>query len=604
MNSTLPIATQSITPTPGVPYIPESAPFSPEQRQYLNGLLAGLLTGSGASTAGSQPTPALPLTILVGTESGNCNSLARKLKKEAAAAGFAPDIIDLGNFEPATIKNLRHVVILTSTHGDGHPPENAHGFHTYLFSDDAPRVDGLNFSVLALGDRNYPQFCQCGKDFDRRLEELGGKRFQDRVDCDVDYEPGYKQWSQGVLASLKALDSETIGAAVSESPGPRVQQDGAAKPLVFNRANPLNVKLIRSVNLNSADSDKETRHIEISLGESGLSYEPGDALGVYPVNCPAAVQSILDALNADGEEAVEIHTEETVPLRYALTHHYEVRNIKPAFLRRLSEAHDLEALAGLLETGNQRELAAFIEEREIIDVLLEYPGVFQCPQALIECLEKLQPRLYSIASSPRAVGENVHLTVGVVRYDSLGRERKGVCSSFLAERAGDEALRVFVQPNRNFRLPADGDIPIIMVGPGTGIAPFRSFLQERQATAATGGAWLFFGDRHEQNDFLYRGELEGFRDAGVLTRFDTAWSRDHGEKVYVQQRMLENGAELFKWLEAGAVLYVCGDAQRMAPDVETALLEVIRIHGSNTESDASKYLEALRKKKRYLRDVY
>ncbi len=607
------LSSLSLTPAPsppsttGIPYIPESAPFSSAQRQFLNGLLAGLFTANGHRTAAAPTLARLPVTILVGTESGNGTTLAQRFKKAAASKGLAPTVVDLGDFEPESIQDLEHVALITSTHGDGQPPENAHALYAYLFSEEAPRLHNLRFSVLALGDRNYPQFCQCGRDFDRRLEELGAQRYHERIDCDVDYDPPFAQWLEGVVASLRALDSSSVRQKTT-SRTPETTRPGAlpapSKPAGYSRRNPFSAQLLKLTRLNAEGSSKDTRHVEIDLGDSGLAYEAGDALGVFPTNCPAQVQSILDVLNFDGEEAVQTHTQERLPLRFVLIHRYEIRNLKPGFLRRMSQSPGDESLLSLLGSDAPETLAHYIREREIIDVLLDHPGAIESPQHFLACLEPLQPRLYSIASSQKAVGNSVHLTVGVVRYESRGRQCAGVCSNFFADRAAHEGLQVFVQPNRGFRLPKDPSTPIIMVGPGTGLAPFRSFLQERAATGAEGDAWLFFGDRSSKHDFIYRDELENFLRSRTLTRLDTAWSRDQEQKIYVQDRIQENGAELFNWLEKGAVLYVCGDASRMARDVDAALRAVIRDHSGQSEEATARYLDKLRAEKRYLRDVY
>ncbi len=590
---------------PGVPFIPESAPFSPKQRQFLNGLLAGLFSARLNGTTGTGNT-ALTLTILVGTESGNCMTLAKQLKKKATSAGFSPIVLDLADFDPESLQSLGHIAVLTSTHGDGNPPENAQLLYDYLHGDNAPDLSSLNYSVLALGDSNYAKFCQCGKDLDKRLEELGAKRLYERVDCDVDFEPPFEAWANGFLATLKTEKTSVEAIRTSPVSSPRLVQSSAkpAQSKGYNRRNPFTTKLIKSVNLNGEGSQKETRHCEISLQGSDLRYEPGDALGVFPRNCPALVQDILQALNFDGEEAVETPGGEQMPLRYALEHRYEIRSLKASLLRRIAGEAKIKALELLLSEERREDLEIYLHDRELIDLLMEYPGSIRSPHLLISILEPLQPRLYSIASDQEAAGGDVHLTVGVVRYQSHGRQRKGVCSSFLAERAGTDTLRVFVQPNRNFRLPADPTTPIIMVGPGTGIAPFRSFLQARQRQENRGASWLFFGDRNSQCDFLYRDELEALQSGGTLTKLSTAWSRDQGEKVYVQNRMQEESKEIYKWLQRGAHFYVCGDASRMARDVESALLDIIIEHGGKSAGDARAYLEILRNQKRYQRDVY
>jgi sulfite reductase (NADPH) flavoprotein alpha-component len=551
-----------------VPSIPETAPFTPEQRAYLNGFFAGLFSRQPADIAASAaPAPALrPLTILFGSQTGNAEGLAKKLAKELGKHGFAPTVVEMAQYNAGNLKDERQLLIITSTYGDGEPPDNARGFWEFLASDAAPRLQQLEFSVLALGDTNYEKFCQCGKDFDRRLEQLGAKRIHDRIDCDVNYDEPFQTWLAGVTTALSSVagagsfrDEESVpphGLARSRpSTILSVGSDNASSSATatpasqrYSRKHPFPARLVVNRRLNAPGSAKETRHFELSLEGSGLTYEVGDALGVWPTNPPERVEHFMRAIHCNGDAEA---------MRDALTREYELARVNPP-------------------------------DRPV-------------PAAdLLATLKKLQPRLYSIASSPTAHPGQVHLCVAIVRG-----EQPGVCSTFLADRVAEGApVPVFVQPNRNFRLPARGDVPIIMVGPGTGIAPFRAFLHQRRATAATGKNWLFFGDQCAATDFMYREELKTMLAEGTLTRLDTAFSRDQAGKVYVQHRMLEHVRELYAWLEDGAHVYVCGDAQRMAKDVEAALHKLIELAARQSPDQAAAYVDTLKTQKRYQRDVY
>jgi len=565
-----------------VPYIPDTAPFTAEQRAYLNGFFAGLFSRStpDPSTFNAEPSTSLqPLTILFGSQTGNAEALAKRVAKEAGRRAFAPIVYDVAQYPFANLKTEKNLLLITSTYGDGDPPDNAKGFWAFLSNGEAPSLANLTFSVLALGDSNYPKFCACGKNFDQRLEQLGAKRAHARVDCDVDYEEPFCAWMQRVLSSL-----------ISDASTPRVPEASTLEPqpTTYSRSNPFHAYLIANRVLNGPGSAKETRHFEISLEGSSLTYEAGDALGVIPTNCPQLVDEVLCALGCSDDE----------PFRKSLLHDYDITRISQLLIAALAERSGDEHLKKLALPNVNGELKKFLWGREVIDLLFAYPQVAWTPAEFMRCLKKLQPRLYSISSSPKAHSKHVHLTVSVVRYESLGRPRKGVCSSFLADRVcSSTPVPVFVHSNKNFRLPQDPARPVIMVGPGTGIAPFRAFLQDRRASGAKGKTWLFFGDQHESTDFLYRDQLQDFLHDGTLTRLTTAFSRDQSEKIYVQHRMLEHAAELFQWLQDGAYFYLCGDATRMAKDVDAALHQII-------PNAAAEYVKKLRDEKRYLRDVY
>jgi len=585
-----------------VPLIPDNAPFSPEQRAWLNGFFAGVFSRTaqtpnpGALTLSSAALA--PLTILFGSQTGTAEGLAKKMAKEAGKRGFAATVLDMAQADVARLAQEKNLLVITSTYGDGEPPDNAKALHAALQAAGDRPLTAVRYSVCSLGDTNYARFCQCGKDLDAWLERLGATRVTPRTDCDLDYDAPFMTWLDAALNAL----SSTVGGALRPDVAP---ESGPKAPPTeeesgYSRKNPFPAPVLTVRNLNGPGSAKEVNHVEFSLEGSGLAYEAGDALGVVPQNCPALVADVLAALGCDGEEAVPTPAGE-LPLRRALTECYDLGKPSAELLELV-----VPVGAALRRDGNaeSRDKPAPTVYHHVIDVLLAAPTK-PTPAALVAVLKKIQPRLYSISSSPKAHAGQVHLTVGAVRYEKDGRPRKGVCSTFLAERgAAAGKVGVFVHSNKAFRPPASGDTPMIMVGPGTGIAPFRAFLAERRATGAKGKNWLFFGDQKASADFLYREELSGLQEAGVLTRLDLAFSRDQAEKIYVQQRMLEAAGELYAWLEAGAHFYVCGDASRMAKDVDAALHQVIEQAGGKSPEAAAAYVQALKASKRYARDVY
>ena len=599
---------------PIIPCIPENAPFTPEQRAYLNGFFAGLFSQMPAASAAA-PSPApqalQPLTILFGSQTGNAEGLAKRVAKEAGKQAFAATVFDMAQYPRENLPREKHLLIITSTYGDGDPPDNARSLVEFLCGDQAPTLADVKFSVLALGDTNYEKFCQCGKTFDNRLEALGARRVYPRTDCDVDFEEPFQSWLNGVLQSLKESSPPVISGPSSVVSRPTAANATDHAPRItdaepsYGKKNPFRAPLLANRKLNGGGSDKDTRHFEIALGGSGLSYEVGDALGVAPANCPELVEELLNALGHSRDETVAGGDGTQVPLGDALSRHYEITKIPQPLLRAVAERTSDQDLQKLIAPGVNGELTKFLWGREIIDLLLAHPAAKFSATEFVSLLKKLPPRLYSISSSPKAHEGQVHLTVAVVRYRSLGRDRKGVCSTFLAERVpAGAAAPVFVHKNKGFRPPADGGRPMIMVGPGTGIAPFRAFLEERRETGAQGRNWLFFGDQHAATDFLYRDELEVMSRSGLLTRLDTAFSRDQEQKVYVQHRMIEHAKEIYSWLEEGAHFYVCGDANRMAKDVDRALHEVVQLAGGKTSDAAASYVSKLQAEKRYQRDVY
>ena len=585
-----------------VPVLPDNAPFTPEQRAYLNGFLAGLFSRAPQSNlAGpaSEARPLTPLTILFGSQTGNAESLSKRIAKEAGKRGFAPTVQDLGKYATAQLVSEQALLVVTSTYGDGEPPDNAKAFWEFLNRESTPKQEQTKFSLLALGDSNYPKFCAFGKAVDEQLEKLGATRVHPRTDCDVEYEEAFAKWMDGALSALAPA------IALAPALAPVVEAAPAKTTSTYSKSHPFPAPLLANVQLNGEGSAKDTRHFEFSLEGSGLSYEAGDALGVRATNCAELAEEILRALGRSGNEPVPDRDGQETPLREALVHHYEITRIPQPLLKAMAEKTGDAELLKYVAPGASGDLAKFIWGREIIDLLHAHPAAKFAPAEFVALLRKLQPRLYSISSSPKAHPGQVHLCVGVVRYDSLGRPRKGVCSTFLAERVPTGgAVPVFVHHNKNFRPPANPDAPMIMVGPGTGIAPFRAFLEERRATGAKGKSWLFFGDQRGATDFLFREELEAMQRDGTLTRLNLAFSRDQAEKIYVQTRMLEHGKELYAWLAEGGGFYVCGDASRMAKDVDAALHQIIQTAGGKRAEEATAYVAALKQDKRYQRDVY
>ena len=591
--------------------LPDSAPFSREQRAWLNGYLLGLLAAPPAAAAPEAPVRALrSLAILYGSQTGTAEQLAKRLATEVGKGGFAPRVLELNAHAQVDWTQERVLLLVTSTWGDGDPPDNAVAFWQHLQAETAPRLEQLSFAVLGLGDRNYSDFCGAARKFDERLAQLGARRLLPRVECDTDYETAARAWMTEVTARAAEVAASAGAAPATEVPvaptHPATPAPGTpVAPAGWSKARPYPARLVTNRRLNGPGSAKDTRHFEIALGDSGLVYEAGDALGVQPTNCPRLVDEILLALHCDGEEAVPLPGGGEASFRQALRENLQITKISGAFLAEFAGRAGDAALSAMLEPGAKAELDQFLHGREIMHLLAAYPRVRFTAAEFAARLPKLQPRLYSISSSPNAHAGEVHLTVAVVRYESHGRAFGGVCSTFLAERATPETpVPVFVHHSPNFRVPRQAEAPMIMIGPGTGIAPFRAFLEERQATGAPGKNWLFFGDQSAATDFLYRAELETLRSQGVLTRLDTAFSRDQAAKIYVQQRLLENAAELWAWLAEGAHVYVCGDAKRMARDVDAALHQVIQTAGGKSPEAAADFVRQLKQDHRYQRDVY
>ena len=587
--------------------LPEHSPFNSDQRKALDSLLAGLdpvqrgwlsgyLAGTGVtvSAKAAAPVAAGKLTVLYGTESGNSEELADRTVKAAKKRGFQAVMKNMAEISPADLERSSNLLVIVSTWGDGDAPETAVAFHKEFMGSQLSLAN-VRYSVCGLGDTAYEKFCQIGKDFDSKLETFGATRVSARQDCDVDYEESYVSWMELTLAAL----------APTEAPAALVVQQATVETAEYGKKHPFPAETLDTLVLNGEGSSKETVHLEFSLAGSGLSYEPGDALAVVPVNAPDIVKAVIQAAKLTGTEMVEVKNVGPKLLADALREDYDITALSRAVLTKLADASDSAALRELLAEDSKEKLKVYNEGREIIDALVDFAPNGLSAAALTGIFRKLPVRLYSIASSPLAHENEVHLTVAAVRYETNGRIRKGVCSTYLADlvKSGD-AVQMFVQPNKNFRLPADGTTPVIMVGPGTGVAPFRSFIEHRGALGSTGKNWLFFGDQHYTYDFLYQLEWQDHLKSGVLTRLDVAFSRDQPEKVYVQDRMIQQAAELYKWLEQGAHFYVCGDANRMAHDVHEALISIVESQAGIAREAAEAYVENLKKTKRYQRDVY
>jgi sulfite reductase (NADPH) flavoprotein alpha-component len=573
-------------------HIPENAPFTPEQRQWLGEFFSRILAqpAPGAALVG----PPVMITVLFGSQTGTAEGWAKKLVKTLKKSHFEPNLQDMSTYDRTRLTKEKNLLIITSTYGDGEPPDSALDFHTWLMSDAAPGLADVHFSVLSLGDSSYPDFSQCGIDFDNRLAELGATRLYPRVDVDVDVDVPYAEWSKAVIA---LLSSGTSAAASTVAVADEIEEGG------FSKKHPFPSAVLANYNLNGPGS-KQTNHVELSLEGSGLVYEVGDSLGVLPKNPADVVDEIIAALPFKAGD-VPTSTGEEVSFREALICHYDIGTINKSLIGKWQKRSGSPFLRSLVEADDKKAYEDFCWGRDLIDLVLDHPADFSDGEDFVSVLKNLQPRLYSIASSPAAHPGEVHLCVGIVRYDSFGRKRSGICSTYLADRLlSDTKPGVYVHRNNAFRLPADGNVPVIMVGPGTGIAPFRAFLGERKASGAKGKNWLFFGNPHQATDFLYGPELENFQKEGVLSRMDLAWSRDQKQKIYVQDLMLKEGEEMWKWLQDGAAFYVCGDASRMAKDVDAALHTIAREHGKLSAEEAAAYIAQLKKDKRYLRDVY
>jgi sulfite reductase (NADPH) flavoprotein alpha-component len=592
---------------PVVPFIPDNAPFSPEQRNWLNGFLAGIFSNAPASGPAADPPRSLKIAVLYASQSGTAEGLARKVAKELKTKGHVASLASLEGYTPATLFTERYAIIIASTYGEGEAPDAVRPFYEQLCLEHFPCCENLSYAVLALGDSTYEHFCKFGVDLDNKLAALAGTRICECVNCDVDLDESFARWKSSLYQGL----NEIVSASPARSaPSSSIAIESPALPTsgnisVHTRENPYVAQLIEKRPLTRDISSKLTLHIAFDIGGSDVRYEAGDACGVIPQNDRHLVDEILHNLNFSGTVTVPLPKGGSTTLLDALLNHLQITRLTRRMIESYATIGKCQQLFGLLVPEQQAHLEKYTYDRGLIDLLHDYPGVLRDPADLVAMLPRLAPRLYSISSSPSAHAGQIHTTVAVVRYRSHNRERGGVCSTLLADRTGaGGSLPVYIQPNKRFRLPADSTAPIIMIGPGTGIAPFRSFLHERRALGHTGSNWLFFGERSASTDFLYRDELESMHKDGHLTRLDLAFSRDQEHKIYVQNRMLDQGQELFRWLQSGASVYVCGDASRMAKDVDATLHEIVQRQGSMNLDAANEYVQQLKDEHRYHRDVY
>ncbi|ECG8514436.1 sulfite reductase flavoprotein subunit alpha [Salmonella enterica subsp. salamae] len=572
--------------------------LTPEQLAWVSGYFWGVLNPRSGAVA---VTPALEgkmpgITLISASQTGNARRVAEALRDDLLAASLNVTLVNAGDYKFKQIASEKLLVVVTSTQGEGEPPEEAVALHKFLFSKKAPTLNDTAFAVFSMGDTSYEFFCQAGKDFDNKLAELGGERLLDRVDADVEYQTAAAQWRARVVDVLKSRTPVVTPAQPVAS--------GAINEIhtsPYTKEAPLRASLSLNQKITGCNSEKDVRHIEIDLGDSGLRYQPGDALGVWYQNDPALVKEIVELLWLKGDEPVTVDGK-LLPLAEALQWHFELTVNTAGIVENYATLTRSESLLPLV--GDKAQLQHYAAATPIVDMVRFSPAQLDA-DALVGLLRPLTPRLYSIASSQAEVENEAHLTVGVVRYDIEGRARAGGASSFLADRIKEDGeVRVFIEHNDNFRLPTNPETPVIMIGPGTGIAPFRAFMQQRAAENAPGKNWLFFGNPHFTEDFLYQVEWQRYVKEGLLSRIDLAWSRDQKEKIYVQDKLCEQGAELWRWINDGAHIYVCGDARRMAADVETALLQVIAEFGGMDLESADEYLSELRVERRYQRDVY
>ncbi len=579
------------------------AGLNANQLTWMSGYMAGMAALQDPTLAAPQQISAVAaaepvgnLTIIYGSQTGNAKGIAVAYQAKASAAGIPAKVVSMADYKPRQIKNETHIAIVVSTHGEGEAPDDAVELHEFLGSKKAPKLPNLKYAVLGLGDTSYEFFCQTAKDFDTRLATLGATAVVERVDCDVDYDSAAAKWQDDILAKIKDdLTAKTTQVPVAAA------ANTASVASIYSKKNPFSGTLLASQKITGRDSVKDIRHIEISLEDSGIQYQAGDALGVYFLNDADMVTRVIAAYGLDADASVTIG-EHTLSLGHVLTEKCELTLSYPTFVKALADTTNDPGLVALL--ADKTALREYLVPRQIVDIAIDYPVAITAQQ-LVDACRPLTARLYSIASSQSEVEDEVHLTVALVEYDAHGFTHQGGASGFLSTRLEEgAAVKVYVERNDNFRLPADPNTPVIMVGPGTGIAPFRAFMQERDAQDAQGNNWLFFGNPNFTQDFLYQTEWQGYVKSGLLSKVSLAFSRDQAEKVYVQHRLVEQGAEVYKWLEQGAHFYVCGDANHMAKDVEQALLDIYQTHGKQTADEAKKSLLALRKAKRYQKDVY
>lgn len=583
-----------------------------QQKLWLSGYLYGLYAASQqtdkafvmpSEASVNQVVEKPSVTILYGSHTGNGKGIAKKVVERVKALGFPVTLADMNDYSVKKLKDEKILLTIVSTHGEGDPPVAAETLYEFIHSARAPKLNGTKFAVLALGDRSYVQFCQTGIDFDLQLEKLGATRLLDRVDCDVDFQEDTDKWLANVLAKLEAEIPKHTNGSVNGNGAVAyaIPQPSVAVESKFNRKHPFEAPILEKIQLNGRNSTKETWHVEVSLEGSDLQFEPGDSLGIVPENAPELVGLVLKNAGLNDSESIDWNGAKK-SLHDILTYDIELNLLSRDVIEKWSQRSQDHRLTSLL--ADPTALREYVYGRDVADLLKDFPVQFEA-QEFVNTLKKLQPRLYSLASSLNFAPDEAHLTIGAVRYENFGRKRTGAASTLVADNLSvGQSAKVFVERNEYFKLPQDKSTPIIMVGAGTGVAPFRAFVQEREAQGAEGKSWLFFGNPHFTTDFLYQTEWLQALKKGNLTKLNVAFSRDQKDKVYCQHKLVKHSRDVFDWLENGAYFYVCGDKNRLAPDVEAALLQVVVKEGDLNEEKALEYVKNLKKQRRYLEDVY
>ncbi|AMG19115.1 assimilatory sulfite reductase (NADPH) flavoprotein subunit [Staphylococcus saprophyticus] len=537
------------------------------------------------------------ITVVYGSETGNAQSLAEIFADRLVEHNYTVKLTAMDEIKQKEFKKVEDLFVITATHGEGDPPDNALTFHEFIHSRKAPKLENVRFSVLALGDESYEYFCQTGKDFDAKLLELGAERLTDRQDCDLDFDDLAEKWMNKNIEIL----NQSTGHGSTVTSTETVQ---SAKEKRYSKSNPYKAEVLENINLNGRGSNKEVRHVELLLDNYGESFEPGDCVVVLPQNEPEIVTLLIETLGWDKDIEIPINDDgDTLPLEKALTEHFEITKLTKPLLQKAAELFGNTEL--LSQIDNAEWIQQYVDGRDVIDLLIEFPTSELKPETFYKLLRKLPAREYSIASSYEATPDEVHITVGAVRYEAHERTRKGVCSVQLAERIqpGD-TLPIYLKKNPNFKFPFDEETPVIMIGPGTGVAPFRAYMQEREELGLSGNTWLFFGEQYFTTDFLYQTEWQAWLKDETLAKLDLAFSRDTEEKIYVQHRIAQQSELFYQWLQDGAAIYVCGDEKHMAKDVHDTIRSVIEQEGDMSEADAEAYLTQMKQEKRYQRDVY
>lgn len=576
--------------TGDIPFFPDNAPFSSNQKQWISGFLAGIKENLNNKNF-SKETEKIKINFLYGTQTGNSESLARNAADLASKNNFDSNLLSLDDVSMDQLKEMEKAVFVISTYGEGEMPDGAQLFWESLSSEIAPKLNNLSFGVISLGDTSYEMFCNAGKLLDFRLEQLGAKRVSKRIDCDVDYEIPSNEWLKSTLPSFGGLKELNV-----------TEKNTKDELFSWSKKNPYFAEISANLLLSGNKSNKEIRHYEIELAESGIRYEVGDTLNVFPTNSRKLVGEILKKLKLNNNFKPSGFQN---TIHYLLMNKYEILSPSKDLVNYILGNSKINKMQRLLESGNSKEFDSFLWGKDVLDLLNLDDNASIPPEEFLSLLKPLQPRAYSISSSQKMYKDQVHLTVSTVKWEYSQRVHEGVCSNFLSnsEETIDNA-GIFLSQNQSFRLPEDNSIPIIMIGPGTGVAPFRAFLQDRRLRGGNGKNWLFFGDQTRNNDFIYEKEINDFKKDGILTNLDLAFSRDQKEKIYVQHRMLESSKELFDWIENGAYVYVCGDANYMARDVDKALYNLIQKSGNLNDDKTNEYMNDLKREKRYLRDIY